>query len=159
MLIDQVGDFAVLPADRDDWPTCGSDAVKLARHDKALESRSQRYPMYVRNAQRILQSCLILVGKETKQLLEAALLDDADEIIQQVSAAHEYEDDTRIAAQTLCCSQDGVDLVGPAEISGIPDHEFVFEPPFLPQRVIRVRDGTNSFVVAPIVDDVDPVGR
>lgn len=47
--------------------------------------------------------------------------------------------------------------MGTTEIPRIPDHKFVFEIPLSSQSVIGVRNGENIFVIAPIVDNINPI--
>jgi hypothetical protein len=59
--------------------------------------------------------------------------------------------------QALRRSQDGFELVGSAEISRVSDDELVCEPPLPTQWIVRVRNGRNLLIIAPIMDDVDAV--
>jgi hypothetical protein len=114
--------------------------------------------MYVRGGQRVFEQRLILIGEESKQVLEPALRNRIGEFIEQVPAPHEHEHDASLGAQALRRIQDGFELVGAAEISRISDDELVCEPPLPSQWIVRVRDGRNLIIIAPIMDDVDAVG-
>jgi hypothetical protein len=73
VLFDEPRDFAILRGNCDHRPTSSRDAVKLARDDETFELGPQRYPMHIRNAERVFQQRLILIGEESKQVLEATL--------------------------------------------------------------------------------------
>ena len=101
VLLHKASDFPIFGGDCDHRSTGGGDTIKFAGDDEAFQLGPQRYPMHIRDAQRILEQCLILIWKELKQVLEATLFDGMGEFIPKVPAPNEHEDDLWTGPQVL----------------------------------------------------------
>ena len=101
MQLNKARDFAVGRRNRDHGPAGGGDAVEFAGDDEPLEFRSERNPVNVRNAQRVDERCLILIGHEAKHVIKIPLPRAPLEFIHEMSAADEQKDNIAPVPQAL----------------------------------------------------------
>jgi hypothetical protein len=102
----------------------------------------------IRRAKRKLQNRLVLVVLESK-VAEAALLDAFSDSVQQVAATDAQEDNIGVAFQTLGSSENGVEFMRWAKVSGIANDELILEPPF----------ATKCLARSGLLERANPVGQ
>ncbi len=157
MITHQICDFAIGCGDRDYWPASGDDTVELARDNEPFKLRFKRQPVQVGNAKRVLENGTFLIRDEAKACCKPARIYDVCKFIEIMPTPNEEKNDARIITESLARSEDGIEVVGTAQITGIADDEFVLKSPQFSELIRLVGDRNNFCIIRPIVNDLHVV--
>src|SRR6516162_9622381 len=138
IVADEICDFAIGCGDSDYWPASGGDPVKLTWDDEPFKLRFERQPVHVRNAKRVFEKGTFLIGDKAKACCKTARLYEVCKFVEIMPTSNEKKDDAGIITESFARSEDGVEVVGTAKITGIADHEFVLEPPQSSELILLV---------------------
>src|ERR1700751_2338536 len=155
MVAYEICDFAIGCRDSNYWPAGGGDTVVLTWDNEPFKCRFERQPVQVGNAKRVFEKGTFLIGDKAKACCKTARLYEVGKLIEIMSASNEKKNDARIITESFARVEQGTEVVGTAEITGIADHEFVLKPPQFSQLILIVGDRNNFCIIRPIVNDLD----
>src|SRR5882757_8979807 len=108
VLLDKPRNLSIFGRNGNHRPAGRRNTVELAWNDQTLEFRLQRYPMHVRNAQRVHEQAAILIGEKTKHPFETTLLYACNQFLEPVSTSDAQEHNARMILQALRCGEHGL---------------------------------------------------
>ena len=157
LIAHEICDFAVGCGDGDYRPASGGDTVELAWDNQPFKGRFERQPVQVGNAKRVREKGTFLIGDEAKACGKTARFYEVCEFLEVMPASNEKKHDAGIVTESFARSEDGVELMGTAEITGIADDKLVLELPQFAQSIFLVGDRSNFYIIRPVMNHLDAV--
>src|SRR4029077_10839845 len=104
-------------------PAGGGDTVELTWDNEPFKCRFERQPVHVGNAKRVFEKGAFLIGDKAKVCCKTARLYEVGKLIEIMPASNEKKNDAGIT-ESFARVEDGIEVMGTTEITGIADHEF-----------------------------------